>query len=757
MGGPAAEQTIAGVALGERLAVTMYGAVHRADFAGMRNMRALVVDAKLLAERGFRGALSDTKAIAAAIGLTHPNIVSTVAVEANGSDVVIVMRGHGRYVTLQDVIASARADRSQGGKLAVPIAAAITRSVVEALAAAHRAGVVHGAVHPRSVLIDEDGTVRLGDFVVGRALTATISQATSSAWRGLAGFVAPELTAGHALSPAADVFSVGALLFTMISGEVPPGTLHVTPAIERLVQRALDNDVTRRYSSATMMLDNLLEAFEDDRWTVAERAALIKAAGLSRAGTNVDDATEELLASLGSSAVQVTPARASGEIRLDTSSGIKPQRAGTGARLDALLADLDEAPDVGGGYSRAKRPSTGRSELIGASRARVPSLDDPDDLTPLPAPIPDWAIMSGEHEIPRSSTKDEAAAMDALADLDGPVRRVSTAAEQASAAAIRLEQAAQRAEAAAARVGTADPAPQVRGSTPRVARPSLEEMPHFEVPPPRIKSRVLGIVGVLAMLGGGAAFYMVYKRHEQQSAEAVKAQQDREKDAEDKTRLAIAAQADRGTLSVTANPSSSSVWLKLGRTNLTTFPLTATQIHRIRIELPGYQSIDTEVLGANWSQAGATAGSGAASGSSSSIQRKAIVRVTLQAAAKDKHGNSLAKPLPALPPNLAVDTKALPAGEGPIEIETTPPGAEVWLLIGFANTGVSFPTIAGRAYELRALSDGFLPGYAQVSAEEWRAGGDPNVPIDVAEKRATIEKRIELAPDPNAKPSKKGR
>ncbi|MGE0869582.1 MAG: protein kinase [Kofleriaceae bacterium] len=754
MGGPAAEQTIAGVSLGERLAVTMYGAVHRADFGGMRNLRGLVVDPKLLGERGFRAALSDAKAIAAAIGLAHSNIVATVAVEVNGSDVVMVTRGHGRYVTLQDVIASARADRSQGGKLAVPIAAAITKSVVEALAAAHRAGVVHGAVHPRSVLIDEDGTVRLGDFVVGRAMTATISQATSSAWRGLAGFVAPELTAGRAMSPAADVYSVGALLFTMISGDVPPGALHVTPAIERLVQRALDNDVARRYSSASMLLDNLLEAFEDDRWTVGERNAVIKAAGLQRASTNVDDATEELLASLGSSAVQVTPARASGEIRLDTSGGLKPQPTPTGARLDALLADLDDAPDAGGHGGRAKRPSTGRSELIGASRARVPSLDDPDDLTPLPAPIPDWAVMSGEHELPRSATRDEAAAMDALADLDGPVRRVSTAAEQASAAAIRLEQAAQRAEAAAARVGTADPAPLVRGSTPRVARPSIDEMPQLDVPAPRLKSRMLGVVGVLAILGGGAAFYVVYKRHEAQNAEALRNQAERERGAEEKTKLAIDAQADRGTLTVTANPSNASVWLKLGRSNLTTLPLTATQIHRIRIELPGYQPIDTEVLAANWSQPAASASAGSASGLT---QRKAIVRVTLQAAARDKTGKSTAKPLPALPPNLAVDTKALAAGEGPIEIETTPPGAEVWLLIGFANTGVSFPTIAGRAYELRALSDGYLPGYAQVSADEWRVDPNSTTSIDLADKRATIEKRIELAPDPDAKPSKKAR
>ena len=87
------------------------------------------------------------------------------------------------------------------------------------------------------------------------------------------------------------------------------------------------------------------------------------------------------------------------------------------------------------------------------------------------------------------------------------------------------------------------------------------------------------------------------------------------------------------------------------------------------------------------------------------------------------------------------------------------PGAEVWLLIGFANTGVNFPTVAGRAYELRALADGYKPGYASVTADEWRdPKGDPKLPIDMAKKRDAIDKHIDLEVDPDApKPTKPGR
>src|SRR5262245_60422278 len=161
MAGQAAEQIIAGVVLSERLAVTMYGAIHRAQFGGQRNLRGLVVDPKLLAEDVFRISLMDQKTIAKITQLEHTSIVSTVAVESGGADVVIVTRGGGRYVTVQDLITASRA-RSKQGKLPMPIAGLIGKSVVESLAVAHQAGVVHGAVHPRSVLVEEDGSVRLG-------------------------------------------------------------------------------------------------------------------------------------------------------------------------------------------------------------------------------------------------------------------------------------------------------------------------------------------------------------------------------------------------------------------------------------------------------------------------------------------------------------------------------------------------------------------------------------------------------------------
>ena len=292
------------------------------------------------------------------------------------------------------------------------------------------------------MLVDDTGDVRSPtSSSAARVTTRSRRAPDSSLWRGLAGFLAPELVVGEDPTPRADVFAVGALLFTMLSGEVPPGTLHVTPAVERLVQRALDTDVARRYRNAEDLLENLTEAFEDDRWDLAERGEIVKAAGLGRPDSNLDEATEDLLASLGSGAVQVTPMRPSIDIRA-TAAAARVGGPNTKNRLDALLADLDDSRELtnvddrpfhSDPISELIHMDPRKKEAIVQIKSRVPSLDDPDD-TPLPGPARD-SIPDVHQGYPRSGSSDEAAALDAILQLDKPVRRVSSAAEQVSAVA----------------------------------------------------------------------------------------------------------------------------------------------------------------------------------------------------------------------------------------------------------------------------------------------------------------------------------
>jgi len=764
--GQAAEQIIAGVVLSERLAITMYGAIHRAQFNGQRNLRGLVVDSKILSEDTFRITLTDPRVIESVTKLEHTNIVPTFTVESGGPDVVVVTRGVGRYVTVQDLITNAKSRQKQGGKLSIPVAGLIGKSVIEALANAHKAGVIHGAVHPRSVLIDEDGAVRLGDFAVGRALTTAVAQgADSSLWRGLAGYIAPELVVGEDPTPGADVFAVGAMLFTMLSGEAPPGALRVTPAVERLVQRALDTDPQRRYKSATDLLENLVEAMEDDRWELADRGELIKEAGLSRADSNIDDATEDLLASLGSSAVSVTPTRPSMDLRAEASvarhssprhsspAGAKP----SAGRLDALLADLgasehtnvthvDDEPFRRDPISELINLDPRKREAI-VSTARVPSLDDPDDETPLPKPMVrdsanDFSATSRRPSsgAGRATSADERAALAAIGDLDHSARRVSTAGDQASAAAAKLEEAAARAERAAHRLETGQIVKDAEPPKPkpqRIVPVSLVEPIDDDYKPPRLKSRVPGII--MLMIAAGA-LYFIYHQYTKQEAidEAAKQTEAEKKAAAEKAQHdAIEDLPDPGAIRVSSNPPQAGVWLKIGRTPVTSIPLTSSQMHEIRVEgVDGYDPIDTQVVAAHWN--------------GDKAHRKAQIAITLKPSAKDpKTGKPTQLKLPVMPPK-PPDATGFPPGRGTIEVTSTPASAEVWMYIGMTNNVELNGIQAGVAYELRVLADGYLPGYISVTADEWRDGGDPSVPINRAKKKSVLEKSVDLVADPNA-------
>jgi serine/threonine protein kinase len=740
VGGQAAEQIIAGVVLSERLAVTMYGAIHRAQFSGQRNLRGLVVDTKLLAEDAFRIPLTDAKALAPVLKLEHASIVGTVGVESGGSQVVVVTRGGGRYVTVQDLITAAKARSKQGGRLSTPIAALIGRSVIEALAAAHKAGVIHGAVHPRSVLIDEDGSVRLGDFVVGRALTTAVAQgADSSLWRGLAGYIAPELVVGEDPTPASDVFAVGAMLFTMLSGEAPPGTLRVTPAVERLVQRALDTDMSRRYRSAADLLDNFLEAIEDDRWEIAERGELIKEAGLQTTDDNIDDATEDLLASLGSSAVQVTPMRPSMDLRAEQAASRQQTPTGAKGRLDALIADLDDTSgltsiDDAPFDRRARDPI---SDIIRndprkreAIVARVPSLDDPDeDHTPLPPPTRESDVDIARGRRPssggkplRPNSQDEAAALSAIGDLDAGAKRVSSAAEHADAAVRKLEQVAERAEAAVKRAET----------QPKIVRPIVDPIAIDEVKPPRLTSRLPGIIALVVIAAVGYFGYHQYMLQEEKSVESKRKEEEAKRRHDEEERKALDMVPDPGAIVITSNPSQAGVWLRIGRTPTATMSLQANNSAELALVLDGYEMTEAQVGGVNWSGANKT--------------QKAAIAVSMKKAKTKKP-----PALPLQPTALHITTGIV--GGGPIQIDSTPQDAEVWLYVGLTGS-MNFNAItAGRDYELAVVKDGYGTARVSIAANDWRDGGDPNINIDIANKKSTIQRNVDLVPEPT-KPGK---
>lgn len=207
-----------------------------------------------------------------AAALSHPHVVAVYDQGVHEGLAFLVMEQvQGR--TLRDVL-SAR------GRLPAPDALAILDPVLDALAAAHRHGMVHRDVKPENVLIGADGrAVKVADFGLARAVASVGPTSTRGVVMGTVAYVSPEqITYGQA-STRSDVYSAGIMLFEMLTGSVPYGGdssvniafqhVHadvpppssraplVPPALDELSMRATRRDPNGRPADAGAFLDEL--------------------------------------------------------------------------------------------------------------------------------------------------------------------------------------------------------------------------------------------------------------------------------------------------------------------------------------------------------------------------------------------------------------------------------------------------------------------------------------------------------------------
>ncbi|MDO8151221.1 Stk1 family PASTA domain-containing Ser/Thr kinase [Isoptericola sp. b408] len=146
--------------------------------------------------------------------LSHPGVV---AVFDQGLD------GDTSYLTMEYVEGGNLRAALLEGPLPVGRALDVTTRVLDALAAAHRVGLVHRDVKPENVLLGHDGSVKVADFGLARAVTEVTSTASGTIL-GTVAYLAPEVIASRGAGPATDVFAVGVLLSEMLTGTVPyPG------------------------------------------------------------------------------------------------------------------------------------------------------------------------------------------------------------------------------------------------------------------------------------------------------------------------------------------------------------------------------------------------------------------------------------------------------------------------------------------------------------------------------------------------------
>jgi hypothetical protein len=166
-------------------------------------------------------------------GLSHPNVITVFdVVDAGGEPVVVLELVPSR--NLAEMI-------SDHGALSVAQAAVVGYATAGGLRAAHRAGITHRDVKPGNVLIADDGRVKLTDFGIARNV-ADAPMTSAGLVLGSPAYIAPEVAAGQPVTPAADLWGLGATLFAAVEGR-PPYDVGGDPV--QTITEVVDGDVPR--------------------------------------------------------------------------------------------------------------------------------------------------------------------------------------------------------------------------------------------------------------------------------------------------------------------------------------------------------------------------------------------------------------------------------------------------------------------------------------------------------------------------------
>lgn len=209
----------------------------------------------------------------AAAGLQHPNIVNVYDVGKEGNIYFIVMELiDGR--PLSDII-------EENGPLDYRNVIEIGKQVAAALSLAHKNHIIHRDVKPHNIMITKDGVAKLADFGIAKAISSStiVNKDEGGQVMGSVHYFSPEQARGKYVDEKSDVYSLGIVLYEMLTGEVPfdgdnpveialmhinedikpPSQIidNVPPALEKIILKATDKYQTNRYENAELMFEDL--------------------------------------------------------------------------------------------------------------------------------------------------------------------------------------------------------------------------------------------------------------------------------------------------------------------------------------------------------------------------------------------------------------------------------------------------------------------------------------------------------------------
>ena len=240
---------IAGYRVEELIARGGMGVVYRATHVGLDRPVALKVISRELADRrGFRERFLRESRLAAR--LEHPSVVPIYDSREVDGELLVIMR----LVEGGDL----RKLIDTEGPLPPQRAINLLAQVADALDAAHAAGNVHRDVKPHNILVEGDRAY-LSDFGLAKAIDES-GAASGASVVGTAQYMSPEQWRGDSIGPAADVYSLGCVLYEAITGvapfereeaETPPEMPH---GVDEAIRRAVAKDPAGRYATATALI-----------------------------------------------------------------------------------------------------------------------------------------------------------------------------------------------------------------------------------------------------------------------------------------------------------------------------------------------------------------------------------------------------------------------------------------------------------------------------------------------------------------------
>ena len=287
--------------------------------------------------------------------LSHPNVVAVIDAGEDGGYPYIVLE----YVEGETL--KQRIDRL--GRLPVDEAAAYGIEIGRGLAAAHAQRLIHRDVKPQNVLIDAEGRAKVTDFGIARSLESDGLTKTGRVL-GTTDYVAPEQAMGQGVDARIDIYSLGVLLYEMLTGEVPfqADTLvgvamkhvnermpdvqerrpEISSALAAVIERATAKEPKKRYPDMIAMLADLEGALEVE---------------VARSGTSHGEATS-VLDAVPSRRRLLTPRRVSAAGVLLVLAAV------VAALLIAALTGNNEPATGNGGAPRAGRINLQRAQAF---------------------------------------------------------------------------------------------------------------------------------------------------------------------------------------------------------------------------------------------------------------------------------------------------------------------------------------------------------------------------------------------------------